>query len=708
MTTLSDQHSSTPRSLADALRAMDEKQLVTLLRERPDLAQPRPASLSELVERAGAPASAQQAVDRLDLFQRRVAETLAALVEPVSARHLAGMLGADLGAVEAALTVLQRRALAWGNGRTVQLTRAAASAFGPHPAGLAAPSPVPLPPEQVNLALAEADAEEHRLLADLAWHPRGRLRGATRPMTLQSASSPAERLLARRLLRPLDEETVVLPREVALNLREGAFFPDQVSSRPPELPPVRHGRAHILGHAALGSAGEALELVTRLVEAIVDLAPRVLSTGGLGRRELKQLAADAPLPAAGLGLALARQAGLLGAHGPTWLATPAYDRWDALPGWEQWRILVRAWTQLDRWPTTGVDPLAPTGQPGTTGRRRAVLAELRGAEPGTPVDAGLLTDRVAWRHPVWPLEAIEGAVTATLAEARLLGAVALEQVSPLLTAEEDPGFPERTHQFVLQSDLSAVQVGPLQTEVRRRLDLLTEREGSGRRFTSASIRRGLDSGLTSEQLVDWLRLHSVTEVPQGLEYLVSDVARVHGLVRVMPAAAVVTIDDPALVEVLLRSPEARTLGLLRVGPSAIATQADVEEVVEVLRRLGHAPVPTDEQGQPLLAPLPRRAVRAAQPPTEADPPTRDQLALLARALVSQARPDTAVDPVERLREALTSGEWVDLTHVDGRGMARSERVRVLGLQAGQVRVVRKASAPITLPVARVVEVTSMS
>ena len=665
------------RSLADAIRAMGENQLVTLMRERPDLAQPRPSSLSDLVERASSPSSTAQAMDRLDSWLRRVAEGLAAAHEPVSPRHLAAMLDADRGAVEAALRVLERRALVWGTGKSLQLTRAAAATFGPFPAGLAGPSPLPLADSDVTAALAALTPEQRALVDPLVWHPRGRLRTPVR-------GAPAEGLLNARILRRHDEESVVLAREVALHLRGGRFFADPVPSQPPAFPPAAEP-SRLLEQAALGTAVEALSLVTDLVEQVISLAPRVLSTGGLGRRDLKLLAGERPVDTVEFAFDLARQAGLVAAHGPTWLATPQFDRWDALAGWGQWRALARAWTR-------GAERIG-----------RAVMAELHQAPTGTPIDTHLLAARVLWRHPTWSAEAVQEATAAVVRDAEVLGVLALGRVSDLSHTDEEPGFPAAGHQFVLQSDLTAVLPGPLQTDVRRRLDLVTAREGSTRRFTAASVRRGLDSGLTAESLVQWLGDHSLTPVPQPLAYLVADVARLHGQLRVMPAASVVTVEDPAILEALLRSPEAKILGLRRVGPQAIAAQGDVEEVVDLLRGMGHAPVPTNESGEPLQAPIPRRATRATAPHQEPEPPTRDQLTLLARALLTQSQPDQEEDVVDLLGRALASGEWTELTHVDARGVATTDVVRVLGVQGGQARVVRKASAPTTVPVARVVQ-----
>ncbi|MGA4507968.1 helicase-associated domain-containing protein [Propionibacteriaceae bacterium G1746] len=694
-----------PRTLAEAIRAMDERGLVTLMLARPDLAQPRPASLAELVERASSPVSAGMAVDRLDTWQRAVAEALAAQPEPTTARGLAAQLDADTSAVQAALDTLVARALAWRTNTrtgTVLLTRAAAHAFGPHPAGLAAPSPMPLTDASIDALFADLPADQRTIVDKLVWQPVGRLRHAQRPITTTNASTPSEHLVAKKVLRPISDDQVVLAREVSLRLRGGRLFAEPVATRPAPLPPAEP--TPVRANAALGTANEALELFTDLVEDIIAQPPRVLATGGLGRREFKQLAAHRNETSVALLLALARQAQLIAPQGLGWLATPAFDRWAQQPAWQQWRDLVRAWTHLDRWPSVDADPLAPQGQRPIVGVRRALLAELRHAPSGTAVDAPLLAARSGWRHPTWDPQLIAEAARHFVTEATTLGVLALGRTSHLLEADEDPGFPEPTHQFVVQADLSAMPVGPLQVAVRRRLDLLTDRERGTRRFTPTSIRRALDHGFTADQVIDWLTSHSLTPLPQPLTYLVGDVARQHGQIQVMPAAAVVTIADPAVLEALLRSPQAGLLGLTKVGPQAVVTQGDVAEVVEALQAMGHAPVAKSANGEQVHAPRPRRASHAAAPVTEPEPPGRDQVEMLARQLLQPDPVAAADDLVGALQSALASGDWVEVTHVDAHGRPQTDRVRVLGVSGGQVRIVRKASAPLNLSVARVVRV----
>jgi hypothetical protein len=52
------------------------------------------------------------------------------------------------------------------------------------------------------------------------------------------------------------------------------------------------------------------------------------------------------------------------------------------------------------------------------------------------------------------------------------------------------------------------------------------------RFTENSIRRALDQGQSANDIIEFLAALSKTPLPQPLTYLIEDVARKHGVLRV--------------------------------------------------------------------------------------------------------------------------------------------------------------------------------
>src|SRR5690242_10436860 len=105
-------------SLADWLRARDDRDLVALLQRRPDLALPAPADITTLAARVSVRTSVQRAVDGLDELRLAVLEA-ALLISDTADRFTAAQLrelaaGADTDAVASAVNDLLGLALLWG------------------------------------------------------------------------------------------------------------------------------------------------------------------------------------------------------------------------------------------------------------------------------------------------------------------------------------------------------------------------------------------------------------------------------------------------------------------------------------------------------------------------------------------------------------------------------------------------------------------
>ncbi|WIY82869.1 hypothetical protein [Propionimicrobium sp. PCR01-08-3] len=95
----------------------------------------------------------------------------------------------------------------------------------PFPGGLAPASAEPLSDAEITRALEAIGSDELTVLGRLVWGPPiGSVSDARRDVTLRDASSPIDRLLALGLLRPVNNDIVILPREVALVLRGDRFF----------------------------------------------------------------------------------------------------------------------------------------------------------------------------------------------------------------------------------------------------------------------------------------------------------------------------------------------------------------------------------------------------------------------------------------------------------------------------------------------------
>ena len=731
------------RTLTEALRGLLADDLTRLLTLRPDLAYPAPGDLTELSAQATTTGSVGRALDGLNSWQRVVAEGLAALPDPVGLVDLADLLHANPNACRVAVEALRARALLWGPDEDLHLVRAVRDHLGPYPGGLAPPSARPLPAEVVEDLVAEAGPDARVVVERLLWNPAGTVHGAERSVTVDTARSPVERLLARRLLRSAGPDTVLLPREVSWRLRGQRFTPDPVSSTAPELT-GRRRTAELVDRAAVGAA-YGLTHDVELVAHTLETSPhRLLREGGVAVRDLAGLARalDADASYAGFVLECAAATGLIApGDGGRLLPTADYDRWAEHQPADRWRARVAGWRHTDRLPGRAGEPgthaLGPDAEaPGAATVRTLLVDVLAGADVGTVVALADLQRAVGWHRPRLvrvggvPLDAV---LTWSWREVGWLGLRSLDAVSslaaaaaradaPALPSQLSGAFPATVEEVVLQADLTAVAPGPVPYRLARDLRLLADQESRGGaavfRFGPSSLRRAFDAGWSAADVHRWLEHHSSTAVPQPLGYLVDDVARRHGSIRVGPASAYVRIADEAQAAAILTHPDATVLGLRELAPGVLVADAEPYEVVELLHRLGHSPAAEDSSGRSVTSPDPLRAPRPAvhhsRPAVHAGEVAAAVLAGEAiRRRRSEPTPETPAgktpasetptrETLARLASARASSEPVRIRYVGADGQPTERDLQLLDTDSGLLRGTDARSAqPVSIPLARV-------
>jgi Helicase conserved C-terminal domain len=584
-------------------------------------------------------------------------------------------------------------------------------------------------PAEVLTLVKRAGEATRPVLDALSWSPVGAVPDALRAVRPDDAETPVRRLLAYGLLVAIDSETVVLPREVGLALRGGKLFPPSALERPMlERVTTRSGNAQV-DRTAAGQAFSAVRAVIDLLDAWSVDPPPVLKAGGLGVRELRRWSRDLDLdePVTAAYLESAYAAGLLAASTdlePVWLPTPGYDTWRRLPPERQWVALADAWLATTRLPglvgakddrdrTLSVLS-ADIERSAAPDLRRTALSCLAELPKGAAATADSVVALVSWLVPRRAPARSADQVTWALAEAAALGVTGAGALSvagrsllfgdpAAASAALEPLLPQPVDHVLLQADLTAIAPGPLVTELAHELSLIADVESKGGatvyRFTEGSVRRGLDAGRTSSELHALFAQHSRTPVPQGLTYLVDDVARRHGRIRVGTAGAYIRSDDPAVLAEILASRKVAPLGLRLLAPTVLAARAPVDRVLEVLRSLGHAPVAESADGDVVVRrPDLRRTTPRPRPPRLADlgAPRAElvQAAVIAlragdRASVAARHriqtPSSAADTVALLTDAARTGRamWIGYLNADGDASQRIIEPKVV--EGGIVR-----------------------
>jgi hypothetical protein len=767
-------------TLADHLRTLPDDGLAALIQLRPDLVVPVPADLSALAVRAQSRLSVARALDGLDRFTLEVLDALRLSRAPEEGTTsleavlgLAALGGVEAARVRAAVDRLRALFLVYGAESALHVVPGVDEVCSPYPVGLGRPA-AELDPDAGRLVADPAGLRRTLLAAPpparavldrlAAGPPVGTLTGT---LTGSESDSPVRWLVDHHLLVPISDESVELPREVALLLRRDAGPLGVLHPAPPEITSTAREPAAV-DRAGAGQAMEAIRHTEALLQALAEEPAPVLRSGGLGVRELRRLARAtlADDTTAGLLLEVAAAAGLLGeasseAGDVVLLPTVGYDSWRALPTARRWSRLAAAWLEMSRSPALVGQrderdrPIAALSSDvervGAAVHRRAALGVLADLPAGAAADADGVRDVLAWRAPRRTgRSAASASPGEVLAEAAVLGLTGLgaltgyarrllESVASGRDAPEDDPLgihpdasdvdsaaavlgsllPSPVEHFVVQADLTVVVPGPPDPALAVELNAVAEPESAGGasvfRVTAESVRRALDAGYRPSDLQALFSRRSRTKVPQALRYLIDDVARRHGGLRVGPAGSYLRSEDEALIAEVLADRRLAALNLRRLAPTVLTTPFAGVRLLSALREAGYAPVAEDAAGAAVLTrPRSRRAAaRPALPGRRVEDPLTmprlngprlagiveqirrgDAAARAARRAPVLVRANGAAGPAAAqahsqalavLQQALRDRARVWVGYVDAHGSTASRLVRPISMGAGYLR-----------------------
>jgi Helicase conserved C-terminal domain/WYL domain len=711
-----------PATLAAWLRTRSDEQLGALLRARPDVARPAPSDVVALATRLAVPVSVDRALDELDAATLQILDVV--LLSPtgrLARSELAALLPGMPGeVVDAAVETLTCRALLWGDDELHAPDQVRRSVRYPAGLGRRATDLRLTLPGDLPAELRALDPDERTVLERLAGErPVGHL-----PDTGAGPLTPARRLLQRGLLARIDAVNVELPRELGLQLRGDQPY------GPPRLRPdaeATHRDPAAVDRLAAGAALEVIGRVSDVLTALEDEPAGLLRSGGLGVRDQKRLARDLKVgePDIAFLVELAHAAGLLdvgGAQRDEWLPTREYDLWREQELPDRWAVLAEGWL-------TSVRLISLVGQRDVAGKavnvlspdvvrqtapalRGSALSVLTGYPPGTGLRAEELVALLRWRTPRRADRLAP--VPALLAEAERLGVVVGGVLSTggrgLLRTGADGAadgmrdlLPAPVDHVLAQPDLSLIAPGPLVAALAGSLAVVADVESSGGatvyRVTDASVRRALDNGWSATDLHDFFASASRTPVPQALDYLIDDVARQHGRLRVGAIECYVRSDDHGLLSQVVNDRRTATAELRRLAPGVLVSGLPAEEVLTVLRAAGYAPAGESAGGAVLTRPPARPRAAGRRPgtaPARPRPLAPDDVAATVREIragdaalaarrtepVRQIPGVTTASTLELLSRAVREGLPIWLGYVDAQGSGSQRIVQPVSLVGG--------------------------
>ena len=606
-------------TFADELRARADDALASIFKLRPDLVSPVPNDFSALAARATSTPSLVRALDSINMWHYQIIEAACALPEPFKKSEIVSVTSEETAF---ALDHLWQMGLLYKEGNNYRTPTNLKMLIGDEPAGL---GPIAVKKFEFSI-LKEIPKASEEVLAKLTWGPpRGQIGNIKKP------GNAIGWLLDNGVLVALDSNTVALPRDVAIKLRGGKIHKEMVSKAPNLI-----GKEVVqkqIDLAAIANISTILRWCEELLHNLSDEPPTALRTGGLGVRDLKKIAEHLGIDetCAGFVAELCYLGGLLVIDSDDQiLPTSAFDIWLTKSAEERWYSLVVLWLDTSR--VSGligkisdknVAPLGPElDRAGASLIRRSTLKVLNDNPQLTP-DVKSLQEIVKWINPQ---RANNDYVEWTLREAEWLGITGQGALSTfgsnLLNEKEvleiESALPKPVDHILIQADNSAVAPGPLTPELASEMGTIADIESRGGatvyRFSDSSIRRGLDHGKTGDQIKTFLSKISKTPMPQPLEYLITDIAKRHGRLRVGSAHTYIRCEDEGLVQQILHDKKCEHLRLRKIAPQVLVTDFELAEVIGELREFGYLPAAENSGGVLLSQPNLRRSKSRPKPP----------------------------------------------------------------------------------------------
>jgi hypothetical protein len=606
-------------TFADELRARADDALASIFKLRPDLVSPVPNDFSALAARATSTPSLVRALDSINMWHYQIIEAACALPEPFKKSEIVAVTSEETAF---ALDHLWQMGLLYKEGNNYRTPTNLKMLIGDEPAGL---GPIAVKKFDFSI-LKEIPKVSEEVLAKLTWGPpRGQIGNIKKP------GNAIGWLLDNGVLVALDSNTVALPRDVAIKLRGGKIHKDMVSKAPNLI-----GKEVVqkqIDLAAIANISTILRWCEELLHNLSDEPPTALRTGGLGVRDLKKIAEHLGIDetCAGFVAELCYLGGLLVIDSDDQiLPTSAFDIWLTKSAEERWYSLVVLWLDTSR--VSGligknsdknVAPLGPElDRAGASLIRRSTLKVLNDNPQLTP-DVKSLQEIVKWINPQ---RANNDYVEWTLREAEWLGITGQGALSTFgsnllnekAVLEIESALPKPVDHILIQADNSAVAPGPLTPELASEMGTIADIESRGGatvyRFSDSSIRRGLDHGKTGDQIKTFLSKISKTPMPQPLEYLITDIAKRHGRLRVGSAHTYIRCEDEGLVQQILHDKKCEHLRLRKIAPQVLVTDFELAEVIGELREFGYLPAAENSGGVLLSQPNLRRSKSRPKPP----------------------------------------------------------------------------------------------
>lgn len=712
-------------TFAEELRARSDEDIEKLIAARPDLIYPVPNDFASLAARASSMPSLLRAVDDLNKWQIQILEAAAILKEPFKASELVAVTDTS---AKSELENLWQIALFYKEGNSYRIPTNLRQLLGPEPANLG-----PTISTTFDLkTLEKSPSGTKEILEKLTWvSPRGSISDATK------LTKPLAWLIDNGFLVKANEKTVALPREVGLALRGGKVHKDLKKSPPGIKESAEKVSQKNIDQSAIANISTVLRWVEELLHHLSDEPATALRTGGIGIRDLKRISehigVDEEITA--FICETSYLAGLLVIDvDEKILPTSAFDLWLTKSDEEKWYALVYVWQGSSRnlnWNQNNDDKrLSPLGSdlehPSVLPIKQA-LFKLLLQDSETKLETLEIENAIEWIIPKRFNKLILNSIIRELEWFGISGQNQLSTFGKNLLLNEDDlkisdALPKPVNHFLIQGDNTAVAPGPLLPEISAQIGQIADIASKGAatvfKFTEFSIRRGLDHGKTGSQILDFLRIHSKSKVPQPLEYLINDVAKRHGRLRVGSTHSYIRCEDESMIQQILHDNRCEHLRLRKIAPQVLISDLENIDLLNELREYGYLPANENSSGVILNEPKLLRAKSRPKPPRAiSDFATPNQTVITtaiksirtgerSKKSVAPAPSTSANETLSLLQQHIQNNSTLIISYADTNGGLVTKMIDPKNIALGTLLAVDHATEqPVQFKISRIVGVS---
>ncbi len=359
---------------------------------------------------------------------------------------------------------------------------------------------------------------------------------------------------------------------------------------------------------------------------------------------------------------------------------------------ERWKFSVDAWLKL-----LGSSSGLELAQQLVSGERRT-FAELLG--------------------DVYPLaDSTPGSRGAKLAaHAELLGLTSKGRLQPWLCsalAQDSAAaqlainkfFPKHQDRVILQADLSVVAPGPLDESTENELREFVEADSIGLaahfRISALSVSYALERGHSVQQIRETLLRISQQALPQPVEYLLNDVSKRFGRIKVIAdestGGCFIRVNEPTLAIELVNDLRHRIIALRQLEPELLYSKYSVDVVYFTLRDFGHLAVRSTADGT-VIPPL-KLSQRIGSAPK---PAAIEAMILRLRGSELKAAEGDDESKLRQLQLAIKNKASVRVIYSGKDAVQYEFLLEPVGVANGRLRARdRKADIERTLPLANI-------